>query len=106
MSYSKRFLLLGSIFLLAAGWFAFGPHDVSKAFAASINGCLPTLTANRSSNNSSWVEVLQYTLTTIAVEEGSYQFITYSSSVDGSFGPNTMRLNSCHGRESSIPRDS
>jgi len=89
MSYSKRFLLLGSILLLAAGWFTFGSHTAPKAFAASINGCPPTLKENSSSNNSSWVEVLQYTLNSIAAEEQSYQFTTYPLSVDGSFGPNT-----------------
>jgi peptidoglycan hydrolase-like protein with peptidoglycan-binding domain len=88
MSSFKRIFLLGSILLLAAGLFTFGPMNSSKAFAASINGCPPTQTENSSGNNSSWVEVLQYNLNGIH-QVTTFSFSTYPLTIDGSFGAKT-----------------
>ncbi len=86
MTMHKRILLFGSILLLAALLFTFAPTGSSRAFAASLNGCPPTLSENA---NNSWVTVLQYTLNGYAAN-GKFSFDFYPLSVDGQFGPATL----------------
>ena len=96
MSNSKRFLLLGSIsmLLLTGLLFPFSLKTPSLAHAASINGCPANESENGSGNNSSWVEVIQYTLNAAHGYGnnnyiGNFTFPNWPLAVDGSFGPKT-----------------
>jgi peptidoglycan hydrolase-like protein with peptidoglycan-binding domain len=86
MFHHKRFLLLGSIVLLAVTLFTFSPMSAPKAFAASLNGCPPEQAYPGSSD---WVKVLQATLN--AQEANSNGLFSFGSplSVDGQYGQNT-----------------
>lgn len=96
MFHPKRFLLLGSLgILLCAGLvFTFSPKAPSAHAACSQgcanNPCPPGLSENDSSNNTSWVEVLQFALNS---KENStshgFSFSTFPLSIDGNFGSMT-----------------
>jgi peptidoglycan hydrolase-like protein with peptidoglycan-binding domain len=85
MFHHKRFLLLGSIVLLAVALFTFSPMHSSKAFAASLNGCPPTQSQGASNT---WVAVLPATLNASSAS-GTFYFYGYPLSVDGQFGQKT-----------------
>lgn len=88
MFHFKRFLLLGSIVLLAVTLFTFSPMSASKAFAASLNYCPPTQALGKSND---WVKVIQATLNGQEADSAGQFYFGSPLSVDGQFGPNTQR---------------
>src|ERR1051326_4987216 len=94
MFHPKRFLLLFSIsiLLLAGLVFTFSPKAPS-AYAACSQGCAnnpcpSSLSESDSSNNTSWVEVLQFALNSVETN-ANFTFSTFPLSIDGNFGAKT-----------------
>lgn len=89
MSNRKRFLLLfGSFLLMTSFMFTFNFIHVPIAHAAALNGCPPSQSEGNGNNNSSWVEVIQYTLNSYE-KNSTLRFPNYPLAIDGGFGTNT-----------------
>jgi peptidoglycan hydrolase-like protein with peptidoglycan-binding domain len=94
MSIRKRFLFLGCVSIFLASFLFFVSSQAPVAHAAAINGCPPTQTENSGSNNTSWVQVIQYVLNAEGHygsdgRAGSFTFPNWPLAIDGSFGSKT-----------------